>query len=170
MYIHIYRGVYYVCLPTNTTTTTTTTTTLVTAISKLLESHGQWRAAQPALIKEDTPESKEIDSSTRTCPASACSPRGLMILRQQNATHQTLQRTLFFADLDIPLLTRSPHTQSVNMHECWEGSPSRHCHRVGMTEYCITNVSLKSMAPMLPPTFEAHDVMCLSTGAGPFFR
>jgi hypothetical protein len=57
---------------------THTTTTLVTANSKLLESHEQWRAAQRALIKEDTPESKEIHSSTRTCPASAGSPKGLM--------------------------------------------------------------------------------------------
>lgn len=59
IHIHIYRGVYYVCLHT----LTHTTTALVTANSKLLESHEQWRAAQRALIKEeDTPESKEIHS------------------------------------------------------------------------------------------------------------
>ena len=37
---------------------------LVTAHSKLLESHERWRAAQPALIKEDTTGSKAIHSFT----------------------------------------------------------------------------------------------------------
>lgn len=40
---------------------------LVTAHSKLLESHERWRAAQPALIKEDTPEAGQCIRPPKKC-------------------------------------------------------------------------------------------------------
>ena len=55
LYLTTYIAVYVVA--------SVHTTLPVTGQSKLLESHERWRAAQPALVKEDTTASKAIHSS-----------------------------------------------------------------------------------------------------------
>ena len=57
-------------------------------------------------------------------PLAASSPLGLSkLLRRHNATHQTLQLSLFPADWDVPLLTRLPH-EVLDLYPCI--NPDRH--------------------------------------------
>ena len=83
---------------------------LVTAHSKLLESHERWRAAQPALIKEDTPEAEQF---IRPPPNKSClrlQPEGLISpppAPPRKRHRPNPAASSFLCKLAYP--TRSPH-------------------------------------------------------------